>query len=92
MSDVDDNVERWPDATLGGSVWKRDPVTKIFSLVKFRNKHVDKRWGNLEIAKSLKCGFNSLSENGVPGEIFPPEFKYSPNTGKPIDIPESVAL
>lgn len=89
MSDTDDKVEEWPDSTLNvNTVWRRDPATKVFSLIDCREKQVDKLWGAEDLAKALNCGISGSSEDGAASgglAIFPPAFKYSPNTGKELD-------
>ena len=88
MSNLYDEAEKWLDTTYASdSVWDRNPVTKVFSLISSREKKVDERWGVLDIANALNCGLsNSPSDGASTSEpvAFPPGFKYSPNTGKSI--------
>jgi len=86
MPNLYDNAEQWLDA-ISDSVWERNPDTNVFSLVSFHEKQVDGRWGALDIAKALNCGVSNSPDDGAPTSghtVFPPEFKYSPITGKPI--------
>lgn len=86
MSDLGNDLEQWLDAA-SDSVWERNPLTNVFSLVSCRGKQVDKRWDVHDIAKALNCGLSNSPDDGAldsASVAFPSEFKYSPNTGKPI--------
>jgi hypothetical protein len=86
MSNQLDKIEHWLDKE-SDSRWKRDPVTNLFTLTSFHEKQVDDRWGSDDIAKALKCGLSNSSDDGAQSAgavAFPPGFKYSPNTGKPL--------
>lgn len=88
MSNLYDEAEKWLDTTYASdSVWDRNPVAKVFSLISSRDKKVDERWGVLDIANALNCGLsNSPSDGASTSEpvAFPPGFKYSPNTGESV--------
>ncbi|MGH9960554.1 MAG: hypothetical protein ACREBC_26115, partial [Pyrinomonadaceae bacterium] len=85
MSD-EASLEQWQDAE-SGSVWERNPTTKVFSLISHHEQQVDGRWEALDIAKALCCGLSSAPDDGALDSrwvTFPPGFKLSPNTGKPL--------
>ncbi|HZW12153.1 MAG TPA: hypothetical protein VFF81_03045 [Noviherbaspirillum sp.] len=94
MSQDTSTKEIWPDST-SHSEWSRNKEEKVFSLLRRQGRSVDRRWSMAEAGVALGSRLSREEADGAIGGAavyFPPQFKYSPYTGKSLLEGEESAI
>lgn len=89
MSDSSITQELWPDKEV---IWERNPRSGVFRVVSVESTPVHPELGVAEIGPMIGCpSSNDPADSDLEGgqkTWFPRSFKYSPNTGKPLSLPD----